>query len=88
MQYTIVLVFFSDEQCKKDLAKRPYMILEDQRGNEVTVYGGIVERSIGYIAAQNAYTFDAEKPEEKDAHDYIWNIILYVYGEDFVPEKA
>lgn len=52
IQYTNVLVGFSLDQCKNDLAMRPYMILEDTEGNEITLYGGIVERSIGYIASE------------------------------------
>lgn len=58
MQYTNVLVNFSEEQCKYDLALRPYMILEDEEGDEVTLYGGIVKRSIGYIAYQNRNEFE------------------------------
>ena len=60
---------------------RPYMILADAGGNEITLYGGIVERSIGYIAAQNHDTFGAGT----EARDYVWNIITHVYGEDYVP---
>jgi len=86
MQYTNVLVGFSLDQCKNDLAMRPYMILTDAEGNEITLYGGVVQRSIGYIAAQNAYVFDAI--EEANAYKYIWDIIRHVYGEDYVPEAA
>lgn len=31
---------------------RPYMILADAQGNEMTLYGGVVERSIRYIASE------------------------------------
>ena len=82
MQYTNVLVNFSDEQCKNDIALRPYMILEDADGNEVTLYGGIVYRSIGYIAYQNRNVFEPETEEYK----YIWNIIQYVYGDVYDDE--
>lgn len=78
MQYTNVLVGFSLDQCKDDLAMRPYMILTDSEGNEITLYGGIVQRSIGYIALQNRDTF----AEGTEAHDYIMGIIHYVYGDD------
>jgi len=84
MQYTNVLVGFSLEQCKDDLAMRPYMILTDTAGNDITLYGGIVQRSIGYIAEQNANTF----APETDAYNYVWDIIHHVYGEDYVSQAA
>ena len=86
MQYTNVLVGFSLDQCKNDIAMRPYMILEDAEGNEITLYGGIVQRSIGYIAAQNANTFNPVT--QTSAYNYVWEIIRYVYGEDFIPQVA
>lgn len=84
MQYTNVLVGFSLDQCKDDLAMRSYMILENAEGNEITLYGGIVQRCIGYIAAQNANTF----APETDAYNYVWDIIRHVYGEDYVSQAA
>lgn len=85
VQYTNVLVNFSMEQCKKDIAMRPYMILTDGE-EEIVLYGGIVERSIGYIACQNRNTFKSDM----DAYKYIWDIIHAVYGdrfdEDYAPE--
>lgn len=86
MQYTNVLVGFSLDQCKEDLAMRPYMILTDTAGNEITLYGGIVQRSIGYIAQQNANTFDPVT--EAGAYNFIRDIIRHVYGEDDVPQAA
>ena len=83
-QYTNVVVGYNLDQCRNDIAMRPYMILSDASGNEITLYGGIVERSIGYIAAQNADTFNEET--EADAYKYVWNIIRHVYGEDYIPE--
>ena len=77
IQYTNVLVNFSNEQCKNDLAMRSYMILEDGQGNAVTLYGGIVRRSIGYIARQNKDIFEPKTSE----YQYIWDIIRYVYGD-------
>ena len=76
IQYTNVLVGFSLDQCAEDIAMRPYMILADAEGNEITLYGGIVERSIGYIALQNQDTF-ADGSEE-DA--FVESIIDHVYG--------
>ena len=84
MQYTNVLVNFSDEQCKNDIALRPYMILEDADGETVTIYGGIVYRSIGYIAYQNRNVFEPQTEE----YNYIWDIIHYVYGDVYDDEFA
>ena len=76
IHYTNVLVGFTLDQCKDDIAMRPYMILADAEGNEITLYGGIVERSIGYIALQNQDTFAAGS--EADA--FVESIIDHVYG--------
>ena len=84
MQYTNVLVGFSDAQCKKDIAMRSYMILEDAQGREITLYGGIVQRSIGYIAYQNRNVFEAGT----EAYEYVWDIIHSVYGDIYDGEYA
>ena len=82
MQYTNVLVNFSDAQCSKDIAMRSYMILEDENGAEVTLYGGIVTRSIGYIAYQNRN----EVEPGTESYEYIWDIIHKVYGDIYDAE--
>lgn len=70
--YTNVLIGFSSaEQYGKDLAMRPYAVLEDSLGNQVTVYGGTVVRSIRYIAEQNADSF----AKGTTAYDYVHSII-------------
>ena len=46
-----------------------------RQGQLVTVYGGIVTRSIGYIALQNADVFSQGTP----AYDYVHSIISYCY---------
>ena len=79
IQYTNVLVGFTDEDCKEDIAMRPYIILEDENGNTVTIYGGIVYRSIGFIAYQNRKAFTPGSA----AYEYVWNIIHYVYGKQY-----
>ena len=79
IQYTNVLVGFSDEDCKEDIAMRPYIKLQDESGEVVTIYGGTVYRSIGYIAYQNRNAF---KPGS-EAYNYVWNIIHYVYGDQY-----
>ena len=58
MQYTNGLGNFINEQCKQDLSLRSYMILEDIDGKEIIQYGGIVNRSIGYISYQNRNEFE------------------------------
>ena len=76
IQYTNVLVGFTDDQLGSDLVMRPYIILEDSDGQQLTIYGGCVQRSIGYIARQNQNTF----PEGTKADAYIEDIISKVYG--------
>lgn len=77
MQYTNVLVGFTLDECKDDIAMRPYMILENDNGEQVTIYGGIVYRSVGYIALQNRAVFTAGSA----AYNYVWEIIRHVYAE-------
>ena len=79
IQYTNVLVGFSNEQCVDDIAMRPYITLRDADGNTYTLYGGIVNRSIGYIAYQNRGAFTPGT----NAYNYIWDIIHFVYGDAY-----
>ena len=77
--YTNVLVGFSLEDCAKDLILRPYIKLKDMTtGETVTLYGGSVCRSIGYIAKQNADTY---KPGSS-GYKYVHKIIDAVYGQE------
>ena len=78
-QFTNVLVGFSNDQCVPDLSMRPYMKLQDKDGNVLTVYGGVVHRSIGYIALQNRKAFQPGT----DSYEYIWSIIHHVYGTKY-----
>ena len=72
IQYTNVLVGFTDAQCEPDLVMRPYIKLKDTAtGKTVTLYGGCVTRSIGYVAWQNRDTY---KPGTA-SYKYVWNII-------------
>lgn len=78
IQYTNVLVGFSLEDCKDTLTLRPYIKLKDMTtGETVTLYGGCVSRSIGYIAKQNENTY---KPGTA-GYKYIHEIIDAVYGK-------
>jgi len=82
IQYTNVLVGFSNDQCIPDLAMRPYMILKNAAGEQVTIYGGIIHRSIGYIAYQNRAAFQPGTSQ----YAYIWDIIHHVYGDAYDAE--
>ena len=74
IQYTNVLVGFTDAQCEPDLVMRPYIKLKDMTtGETVTLYGGSVCRSIGYIAKQNENTY---KPGTA-GYKYIHKILDY-----------
>ncbi|MBQ7278732.1 MAG: hypothetical protein IJR17_06005 [Clostridia bacterium] len=84
IQYTNVIVGFTMEQCAPDLTMRPYMKLLSPTGETLTLYGGLVHRSIGYIAWQNRQAF---APGSK-AYRYIWDIIHAVYGDIYDEEYA
>ena len=78
IQYTNVLVGFGLEDCKDMLTLRPYIILKDTAtGETVTLYGGCVSRSIGYIAKQNENTYQPGTAGFK----YVHEIIDAVYGK-------
>ena len=77
IQYTNVLVGFSDSQCAPDLAMRPYLKLQDPNGKTVVLYGGTIHRSIGYIALQNENAFG----KGTAAWNYIHSIIQNVYPD-------
>lgn len=78
IQYTNVLVGFGLEDCKDTLTLRPYIILKDTAtGETVTLYGGCVSRSIGYIAKQNENTYQPGTAGYK----YVHEIIDAVYGK-------
>ena len=82
MQYTNVLVGFSLEECSRDMVMRPYITLLDADGELVTLYGGNVQRSIGYIAYQNRNC----KQLGNAAYEYVWEIIHAVYGDAYDDE--
>ena len=82
VQYTNVLVGFDDDQCIPDIAMRPYIILEDAAGTQITIYGGTIYRSIGYIAWQNRNAF----APISGSYGYVWSNIHHVYGDQFDAE--
>ena len=72
IQYTNVLVGFTDAQCQPDLVMRPYIkLIATATGETVTLYGGSVTRSIGYVAWQNRDTYK----QGTASYKYVWNII-------------
>lgn len=78
IQFTNVLVGFSLKDCKDTLTLRPYIILKDTAtGEALTLYGGCVTRSIGYVAKQNANTYQPGTA----GYNYVHEIINAVYGE-------
>ena len=72
IQYTNVLVGFTDAQCQPDLVMRPYIkLIDTATGETVTLYGGSVTRSIGYVAWQNRDTYK----QGTASYKYVWDII-------------
>ena len=80
-QYTNVLVNFTDEQVKEDLIMRSYMILSKD-GETYTLYGGAVQRSLGYVAYQNRAAFQPGTA----AYEYVWALIRLAYGDTYDAE--
>ncbi|MCQ2558954.1 MAG: hypothetical protein MJ135_07530 [Oscillospiraceae bacterium] len=75
-QYTNVLTGFTADQCAEELILRPYAVLQAQDGSFVTVYGGAVSRSIGYVAWQNRDVYPSNSAE----YQYVWMLIHAAYG--------
>ncbi len=73
--YTGAFVGLAHDLCDDELLLRSYMILEKD-GKQIIVYGGILQRNIGYVAYQNKDF----KPNQGVA-DFIWGIIRAVYGD-------
>ncbi|MBR4473885.1 MAG: Ig-like domain-containing protein [Oscillospiraceae bacterium] len=80
-QYTNVLVGFTDEQVPRDLVMRSYMILSGS-GDQIIIYGGAVQRSIGYVAYQNRNAFQPGTA----SYNYVWNLIRITYGNRYDSE--
>lgn len=75
IQYTNVLVGFDLPKCVPDFAMRPYAVFHNEKTQDsFTVYGGILYRSIGYVAKQNGDKF----PKGSPAYNFVWEIIDYV----------
>ena len=76
--YANTLTPLRDEYINKDLMIRPYMILVNDAGETITIYGGTVQRSIGYVAYQNRATYTPGTANSK----YVWSIITKAGGVD------
>ncbi len=77
MKYTAVLVNFPDDYIKRNLSIRPYMKVREADGSERVLYGGVVHRSIGYIASQNHDAFG----KGTLGYNFIWHMIHAQYGD-------
>ena len=75
--YTGVLTGIDPDLCGKELVLRPYMVLEKD-GEQITIYGGILQRNIGYVAYQNR-----NANLGTDGNAFIRSILDAVYGKDF-----
>lgn len=76
--YANTLTPLRDKYINKDLMIRPYMILVNDAGETITIYGGTVQRSIGYVAYQNRATYTPGTANSK----YVWSIITKAGGVD------
>lgn len=76
--YTGMLVNLQLDLCDDELLLRPYMVLENAKGEQIVIHGGTLQRNIGYVAYQNK-----DYKPNKAAEDFIWSIIRAVYGKDF-----
>ena len=78
LMYTNVFVGFTDAQCAQELVMRPYMKLNNGE-DEMVLYGGTLQRSIGFIALQNKDKF----VPGSTAYEYIWRLIRAAYGDTY-----
>lgn len=76
--YASNLYFKDIANCKVIFSIRPYITLTNGT-DTITLYGGIIHRSIGSVAYQNRNLYAAGS----ERYNYIWNIIVTCY-----PEKA
>ena len=61
---------------KSDIVSRPFAVLENASGDQITLYGGSIQRSIYYVALQNRDYWD----EGTAYDDYVESIIAKVEG--------
>ena len=69
-QFTNAVTFSSLDKCRLKLVIRPYMTIT-KGGETVTLYGGVIHRSIGSIANQNRNAFQAGTPQ----YEFIYSIL-------------
>ena len=69
-QFTNAVTFSSLDKCRLKLVIRPYMTITNGT-DTVTLYGGVIHRSIGSIANQNRNAFQAGTPQ----YEFIYSIL-------------
>ena len=69
-QFTNAITFNSLDKCRLKLVIRPYMTITKE-GDTITLYGGLIHRSIGSIANQNRNAFQAGTPQ----YEFIYSIL-------------
>ena len=69
-QFTNAITFNSLDKCRLKLVIRPYMTITKE-GDAITLYGGVIHRSIGSIANQNRNAFQAGTPQ----YEFIYSIL-------------
>ena len=69
-QFTNAITFSSLDKCKLNLVIRPYMTITNGT-DTVTLYGGVIHRSIGSIANQNRNAFPAGTAQ----YEFIYSIL-------------
>ncbi len=75
--YTGMLTGIDPKLCGDELVLRPYMVLE-KNGEQIVVYGGTLQRNIGYVAYQNR-----SENLGADGTTFIRNILKEVYNNTF-----
>lgn len=72
--YTVGLTFNQMEQCKVVFSMRPYMKLSNG-STTIVLYGGVIHRSIGYVAWQNRNAYNPNT--QPTNYNFIQSIIKY-----------
>ena len=79
IRFTNALYPFTMDQVGDILSIRAYMTLVNEEGDTITLYGGTIHRSIGYVAYLNRNRIDPGT--YPDAYAKVWEIIHAAYGD-------
>lgn len=75
LQYYNGMSPLRDEYIDRDMVVRPYIILYNG-SDTITLYGGVIQRSIAYVAWQNRNTYaPGSDLENAEFHGYVWDLI-------------